>query len=157
MEDKDKIIAELKAENVEIKTSYINFIAKLKREMITKDDIQDLKNTAKKFVEERNSLRFENERLKEENVKLLFGKGTLVEFCNKLTQIIDKKKESENKLLQTLQEIKEIAEAPKPFIDFSEIKTATEVGYDYAAICNELELRLHKVLELITKAESEEE
>lgn len=55
----------------------------------------------------------------------------------------------------TLQEIKAIAEALKPFIDFSETKTATEVEYDYAAICNELELRLHKVLELIIKAESE--
>jgi hypothetical protein len=54
-----------------------------------------------------------------------------------------------------LQEIKGIVEAPKPFIDFSETKTATEVEYDYAAICNELELRLHKVLELITKAEEE--
>ena len=59
------------------------------------------------------------------------------------------------KYRQTLQEIKAIAEAPKPFIDFSVIKTATEVGYDYATICNELELRLHKVLELITKAEEE--
>lgn len=56
---------------------------------------------------------------------------------------------------QTLQEIKAIADAPKPFIDFSVIKTATEVGYDYATICNELELRLHKVLELITKEEEE--
>ena len=55
----------------------------------------------------------------------------------------------------TLQEIKAIAEAPKLFIDFSETKTATEVRYDYAAICNELELRLHKVLELITKVEEE--
>jgi hypothetical protein len=56
---------------------------------------------------------------------------------------------------QTLQEIKAIAGKPKPFIDFSETKTATEVEYDYATICNELELRLHKVLELITKAEEE--
>lgn len=60
------------------------------------------------------------------------------------------------KYKQTLQDIKAIAEKPKPFKDFSEIKTATEVEYDYAAICNELELRLHKVLELITKAESED-
>ena len=57
------------------------------------------------------------------------------------------------KYKQTLQEIKAIAEAPKPFIDLSETKTAIEVGYDYAAICNELELRLYKVLEKITKAE----
>lgn len=57
------------------------------------------------------------------------------------------------KYKQTLQEIKAIAEAPKPFKDFSEIKTATEVEYDYAAICNELELRLHKVLKLINKTE----
>lgn len=60
-----------------------------------------------------------------------------------------------SKYLTTLQEIKAIAEAPSPYIDNFEIKTATEVGYDYAAICNELELRLHKVLELITKAEEE--
>ena len=59
------------------------------------------------------------------------------------------------KYKQTLQEIKEIAEAPKPFIDFSETKTTTEVEYDYAVICNELELRLHKVLHLIAKVESE--
>lgn len=61
------------------------------------------------------------------------------------------------RLKSCLQEIKAIAEAPKPFIDFSVTKTATEVEYDYAAICNKLELRLHKVLELITKAESKEE
>lgn len=64
-------------------------------------------------------------------------------------------KTENDRLNKILQEIKKIAEAPKPFIDFSETKTATEVGYDYAAICNELELRLHKVLELITKAEEE--
>lgn len=63
--------------------------------------------------------------------------------------------EQRNKANTTLQEIKKIAEAPKPFIDFSETKTVAEVEYDYAAICNELELRLHKVLELITKAEEE--
>lgn len=63
--------------------------------------------------------------------------------------------EQRNRANTCLQEIKEIAEKPKPFKDFSEIKTATEVEYDYATICNELELRLHKVLELITKAESD--
>lgn len=66
-----------------------------------------------------------------------------------------KKQEEIEQLKQTLQEIKEIAETPKPFIDFSETKTATEVEYDYATICNELELRLHKILMLITKAEEE--
>ena len=59
------------------------------------------------------------------------------------------------RLYNTLQEIKAIVETPKPFIDFSDTKTATEVEYDYAAICNELESRLHKVLEKITKAEEE--
>lgn len=54
-----------------------------------------------------------------------------------------------------LQEIKVVAETPSPYIDNFEIKTATEVEYDYAAICNELELRLHKVLEKIIKAEEE--
>jgi cell division septum initiation protein DivIVA len=89
-------------------------------------------------LEDIKQLKAENERLKEE-IKQLdeIGFGQL------------------NKCKQTLQEIREIAEKPKLFIDFSETKTATEVEYDYAAICNELELRLHKVLELITKAEEE--
>ena len=77
--------------------------------------------------------------LKAENEKLIEGLGIANKYVNKYHQ--------------TLQEIKAIAETPKPFKDFSEIKTATEVENDYAAICNELELRLHKVLELITKAE----
>lgn len=59
------------------------------------------------------------------------------------------------RLKSCLQKIKSITKAPSPYIDNFEIKTATEVGYNYAVICNELELRLHKVLELITKAESE--
>jgi hypothetical protein len=83
----------------------------------------------------------ENERLKREN-EIITG------MCNSASNRFDK-------IYQTLQEIKAIAEKPKPFKDFSEIKTTTEVEYDYATICNELELRLHKVLELITKAEEE--
>lgn len=79
--------------------------------------------------------------LKAENEKLIEGLGIANKYVNKYHQ--------------TLQEIKAIAETPKPFKDFSETKTATEVEYDYAAICNELELRLHKVLMLITKAEEE--
>lgn len=67
-----------------------------------------------------------------------------------------KELEQENtKLQSTITKIKDIAETASPYIDNFEIKTATEVGYDYAAICNELELRLHKVLEVITKAEEE--
>lgn len=81
--------AELKAENVEIKTSYINFIAKLKQEMITKDDIQDLKDTAKRFVEERNSLRKENAELKAENERMKeenrYYKAELKEQTNERT------------------------------------------------------------------------
>jgi hypothetical protein len=42
----------------------------------------------------------ENKELKEENVKLLFDKGTLIEFCNKLTKIIDEKKENEAELYE---------------------------------------------------------
>ena len=123
MKDKDKLIAELKAENVKIKTSYINFIAKLKREMITKDDIQDLKNTAKKFVEERNSLRFENERLKREN-EIITG------MCNSASNRFDK-------IYQTLQEIKAIAKE------------------EYYAVEPDARYIVDKILNLITKAESE--
>ena len=88
------------------------------------------------------------EELNAENERLKQGNKELAHYLACMT-------EQRNKANTCLQEIKAIAAAPKPFIDFSEIKTATEVGYDYAAICNELELRLHKVLELITKAEEE--
>lgn len=108
--------------------------------------------------EEIAELKAENERLKEELepykhpdvITLLtnWRTGELDRTHNKIANERDKYR-------QTLQEIKAIAESPKPFKDFSETKTATEVEYDYAAICNELELRLHKVLELITKAEEE--
>lgn len=84
-----------------------------------------------------NKLEQENAELKEENVKLLFDKGTLIEFCNKLTQIIDEKKESENKLLKTLQEIKEICK-----------NSHTSASEDYYRTAD-------KILDLITKAEEE--
>ena len=105
MEDKDKLIAELKAENARLKEEILKWQTAYSRQY----QINENKGYNKK----------------------------------------------EEQYRQTLQEIKEIAEKPKPFKDFSEIKTATEVEYDYAAICNKLELRLHKVLELITKAEEE--
>lgn len=103
----------------------------------------------------------ENAELKAENVRLKNRMQTLDEEDITVEITEDefeeyKQLKAENKRLKScLQEIKEIAETPKPFIDNLEIKSATEVGYDYAAICNELEKRLHKVLELITKAESE--
>lgn len=82
--------------------------------------------------------------------------GNLLEENKELAHYLACMTEQRNKANTCLQAIKAIAEAPtKPFIDFSVIKTATEVEYDYATICNELELRLHKVLELITKAEEE--
>lgn len=87
-------------------------------------------------------------RLEQENAELKAENEALIEGLCVVNKYV-------NKYHQTLQEIKAIAEAPKPFIDFSGTKTATEIEYDYAAICNELELRLHKVLELITKAEEE--
>ena len=93
------------------------------------------------YYKQNAELKAENDRLKRKN-EIITG------MHNSLSNRFDK-------IYQTLQEIKAIAEAPKPFIDFSETKTAIEVEYDYVAICNELELRLHKVLELITKAEEE--
>lgn len=117
-------------------------------------------NTIKKKDRENAELKAENDTLKSQ---LDFEVQKKEVFETKNEQLKEKIKNFEEvvklcrceQYQQTLQEIKAIAELPKPFKDFSEIKTATEVEYDYAAICNELELRLHKVLELITKAESE--
>ena len=53
-----------------------------------------------------NRLEQENKELKEENMKLLFGKGALIKLCDNLTKIIDEKKEKESKLWQALEEIR---------------------------------------------------
>ena len=114
-------------------------------------------------------LKAENARLKERIIKLSEENGNLIIRANTCSnnyrdtqRRLDELCKANihnlallSKANKTLQEIKEIAETPKPFIDNLEIKSATEVEYDYAAICNELELRLHKVLELITKSERE--
>lgn len=114
---------------------------------VTDGKCSDLQDCEFKYIAE---LKAENERLKEEILK--WQKAYSRQYQINENKGYNKKEEQYR---QTLQEVKAIAEAPKPFIDFSETKTATEVEYDYAAICNELELRLHKVLELITKAEEE--
>lgn len=119
--------AELQSENFELKESLKCFQKPEVVKVLTDWRTGELDN-----------LKAENERLKEENVKLLFGKGTLVEFCNKLTQIIDEKKESENKLLHTLQEIKDIAE-------------------EYLTDCQGFKCEaMEEIIQKITKAESEE-
>ena len=128
-------IAELAKENVEIKTSYINFIAKLKREMITKDDIQDLKDTAKRVVEECNSLRNENAELKAENERLK-EEFRIESLTDKTTGETIYRSNLVNKYRIILQEIMVIAEENKD--------TA-----QYGGICK-------SILDLITKAESEE-
>ena len=146
MTDKDKIIAELKAE--------IETLKKVKDFACI-----NLNN----YIADNNKLKAENARLKEENYQLQKDCQICENFidfipCKPIRDMdydLQKVIGQRDDYYQTLQEIKAIAEKPKPFKDFSEIKTATEVEYDYAAICNELELRLHKVLELITKAESE--
>lgn len=131
----EKKNAALEAENAEIKISYINFIAKLKAEMITKDDIQDLKDTVKRFVEERNSLRFENDRLKEENYGLnqeLLGYKKGVQAF----KIIE--------LKQTLQEIKEVA-----LLGTNTYKEEKEPN----SLSTWKNAQFEKILNLITKAE----
>ena len=161
--------AELKAENMEIKTSYINFIAKLKREMITKDDIQDLKNTVKKFVEERNSLKAENERLKSqldfevqkkevfetENERLktqynCYACGNCKgkeDYINLEKHHIGLRKQFDKKV-QTLQEIKAIADARCNECKYGKDGITCKFGD-----CGEA--KLHLITQLITKAEEE--
>ena len=81
---------------------------------------EDLKSQLDYFKDEPKYLRKvideleqENKEIKEENVKLLFGKGALIKLCDNLTKIIDEKKEKESKLWQALEEIREIAEKYK--------------------------------------------
>lgn len=113
-------------------------------------------------VEAYENLKRENERLNRCLLEALHPENKALNESIKLKERFKKRGElmlkcakQRERLKQTLQEIKAIAERPNLYIDNFEIKTATEVGYDYAAICNELELRLHKVLDLITKAEEE--
>ena len=116
---------------------------------------EGLKKQNAELQKENAELKAENERLKKDKIGLHSEIKQLEDFVKSSGEIDHINHEYTYKLKQTLQEIKKIVEAPKPFIDFSETKTAAEVEYDYATICNELELRLHKVLELINKAESE--
>lgn len=100
------------------------------KDLTFQGEIQRLKKTiniqAKDYIE----LKQENEKLKEENVKLLFGKGALIKLCDNLTKIIDEKKEKESKLWQTLEEINLILDELKQqydyMADYSEIKEIQE-------------------------------
>ena len=71
-------------------------------EIINKDELKNLRFllqngqklaiSTKEFervFDKIDSLEQENEKLKEENVKLLFGKGALIKLCDNLTKIID--------------------------------------------------------------------
>lgn len=134
----NEIIAELKAYkdvNEDFKTAW----EELKAE---NDRLEHLDEEINDFISDISTCGFKYDDRCPDNLDEL--QCCIEDLCNKFSNY-----------KQTLQEIKAIAAAPKPFIDFSVTKTATEVKYDYAAICNELELRLHKVLELITKAEEE--
>ena len=142
--------AELQKENARLKEENYN-------KLIAWEEMQAENERLKEEIKEVKKYQYQQEYLDKEieirdNLSEKFRKEAL-SWAN----IANGYQKDKTKLEQTLREIKKIAEAPKPFIDFSETKTAAEVEYDYAAICNELELRLHKVLELITKAESEVE
>ena len=128
-----KIIAYLKG--------YLTKDEKLEAYRLDNEELKAENDRLKEEVKEVKKYQYEQEYLDKEIEKMQKTLKTLVEGLNKRQML--------------LQEIKAIAERPNLYIDNFEIKTATEVGYDYAAICNELELRLHKVLELITKAEEE--
>lgn len=140
-EQETKDYAELKAENERLKFKLDAVEADYEASEI---EIEDLKNKLNLLITANNHLlELDKYRQKELETKVEATKSNI----HNLALL--------SKARKTLQEIKAIAETPKLFIDFSETKTATEVEYDYATICNELELRLHKVLELITKAEEE--
>lgn len=96
MEDKDKIIAELKAENDRLKEENKTLEQFLSKEPLALQALQK-------------------------------GYASYKESTDVFYQMVKTYK-------QTLQEIKAIAELPKPFIDFSEIKT----GKLYPKYCTDI-------------------
>lgn len=80
---------------------------------------------------------------------------------NTLRKIIKNKEErnmelykENNKLKQTLTEIKEIAGEQIPYLDIDKAKTITEVEYDYADKIYNLEQRMYKILQKISEVEN---
>lgn len=140
---------------------HINTLGKKIKCVILQDDVCEIDP----YCEGCNCYYKQLKRLEQENAELKRLQQDYVNLSKSFEHLKTSYQENQEYFLQLntenarlkscLQEIKAIAEAPKPFIDFSETKTVTEVEYDYAVICDELELRLHKVLELITKAEEE--
>lgn len=152
----DRKVKDLYADLLEVIEPYLSDFTGYDEEEQAFNIVQAVKELLSEF-------NIKNERLKEENYQLQKDCQICENFidfipCKPIRDMdynLQKVINQRDKYIQTLQEIKAIAKASSPYIDNIEIKSATEVGYDYAAICNELEKRLHKVLEFITKAESE--
>lgn len=89
-------------------------------------------------------LKAENERLREENEILKQSSKTLAEGVCKQNELAIKYK-------QALAEIKEIAGKQYEPFDYSQIKSATEIEYDYIARGQECYLRLQQILQKISE------
>lgn len=107
-------------------------------------------------------LEAENKRLKEANQSLSML-GTDLASANETVRKeffrADKNKdmwrEKAEKLQQTLQEIKSIAERKITYIDFTKSKNCVELEQDYARINYELEQKIFEILQKIAKARVE--
>lgn len=103
--------------------------------------IEDINSLEKCYLQQIDQLKAENKQLKAEKVK--YYQQTLDDEI----QI--------NELLQTLTEIKEIADEQIPYLDIDKAKTITEVEYDYAGKIYNLEQRMYKILQKISEVEDE--
>ena len=64
---------------------------------------------------------------------------------------LDQLKAENEKLEQTLAEIKEIAEEQMPYMNIAESKTMIEIEYDYAGNIYNLGQRMGKILQKISE------
>lgn len=146
---------QLKAENERLKKEFED-IAEARIEMCNqcgrRDDynipckqIRDLDYDLQLEIEENEKLKQTIEILQKENEVL---KQRIIEIDRSY-------KNRQEELEQTLTEIKEIAEKQVPYINLDQVKTCTEVEYDYVGKIWNLEQRMYNILQKIAECEVE--
>ena len=99
----------------------------------------------------------ENKKLKEDEKSLLNIIDDLQKEKNKWVEKYNDLGQDFDQLKQTLSSIKNIAEEQVPYLNIGEAKTMIEIEYDYAGKIYNLEQRMYKILQKISKCEGTNE